>query len=453
MKISLPPALRLEAAANLRLAGPLVAAQMTFIGFGVIDTLMAGRISGVALAAVAVGHAIWTVPFMGFLGICTAISPIVAHRIGAGQPLARIGAFARQALVLAAGLGVAWWLLVRMIARPIIDRLGLPAATADLTETYLYAESTSAFAFALCFAQRNLLEGQGFSRPILFNGLCGLAVKLAFNAGFVHGRFGLPALGVVGCGWGTVAATAAMAAIYAGQLATLRRVRGLRLFAPGWRPRAEVLEVLRLGVPIGCILVAEAGLFGVGALMMARFGALPVAAHQIALNFASIVFMVPLGLGMATTVRVGQALGAGRRADARLAGQTGMGLGLAFALFSAALMGLAPQWITGLYTDDPAVTPLAQTFLRFAALFQLFDCLQATANGALRGLKETRVPLAITLGAYWLVGMPIAVGLAFHAGVGPVGIWWGFIGGLAAAALGLSLRFLNRTAGGSVVMP
>ena len=454
MKISLPPALRAEVSANLRLAGPLIAAQMTFIGFGVIDTLMAGRLSGVALAAVAVGHAIWIVPFMGFLGVCTAISPIVAHRIGAGQALSRIGEFARQALVIAAGLGVAWWLLIRLIARPVIDLLGLPAATADLTQTYLYAESTSAFAFALCFAQRNFIEGQGYSRPILFNGLVGLAVKVLFNEGLVHGRFGLPALGVVGCGWSTVVATAAMAVTYAIQLSTLRRIRELRVFSRPWTwPRRESLEVLRLGVPIGCILTAEAGLFGVGALMMARFGAMPVAAHQIALNFASIVFMVPLGLGMATTVRVGQALGAGRRHDARVAGETGMGLGLAFALFSAALMGLAPQWITDLYTDDAAVAPLAQTFLRFAALFQLFDCLQATANGAMRGLKETRVPLAITLGAYWLVGVPVAAGLAFGAGVGPKGIWCGFIAGLAAAALGLSARFLNQTRNASVVMP
>jgi MATE family multidrug resistance protein len=456
MKFSprLAPAQRAEAGANLRFAGPLVAAQLTFMGFGFIDTVMAGRISGAALAAVAVGHNIWIIPFIGFLGICAAISPIVAQRVGAGQPLSQIGAFARQTLVLAVGLGLIWYVLIRLCAPSVIRLLALAPDTAELSLRYLYAESASTLAFCLCFAQRNFIEGQGYSRPILFTGVCGLAVKVVFLFGFVQGRFGLPALGVVGCGWSTVVASSVMALVYALQLTHLPRIRALQVYGRGsWRPRADVLEVLRLGLPIACIFVAEGGLFGVSALLMARFGEVPVAAHQIAINFASVVFMVPLGLGMATTVRVGQAAGAGLGAAARLAGQTGMVLGLCFALFSAALMGLAPGWVMHLYTDDAAVAPQAQTFLRFAAFFQLFDCLQATANGALRGIKDTRLPMAITLAAYWLIGMPVAAGLAFGAGVGPIGIWWGFIAGLAAAAAGLSLRFLGKTKSGSVDMP
>jgi multidrug resistance protein, MATE family len=456
MKFSLPQGLRDEARANLRLAGPLIAAQITFMGMGVIDTMMAGRISGVALAAVAVGHAVWVIPFMGFLGVCAAISSIVAHRVGSGQAQAEIGAFARQSLVLAGVLGVLWLGLIRLTAQGVIAQLGLPEETAALSLRYLYAESTSAFAFCLCFAQRNFIEGQGYSRPILFTGLCGLAVKLVANLGFVHGRFGLPELGVVGCGWGTLAAASAMALVYAAQLSRLPRLRGMGVFGRGsWRPRSESLEVLRLGVPIAFILMAEAGLFGAGALLMARFGEVPVAAHQIALNFVSVVFMVPLGLGMATTVRVGHAAGAGLAAAVRLRGQAGMALGLCFALFSAALMGLKPEWITELYTQDPAIAPKAHTFLRFAALFQLFDCLQVTANGALRGIKDTRLPMVITLAAYWAIGMPVAAGLAFGAGMGPDGIWYGFIASLVAAAAGLSARFLSRTRQktGSVVVP
>jgi MATE family multidrug resistance protein len=455
MRISPPAGLHAEALANLRLAGPLIAAQITFMAMGVVDTLMAGRISGAALAAIAVGHNLWIIPFIGFMGICAAISPIVAQRAGAGQTPAQIGAFARQAFVLAAALALVWFGLVRLFARPVIGMLELPPATVDLAVAYLFAESWSALAFCLCFAQRNTIEGLGRSRPILFTGLCGLTVKIVFNFGFVYGRFGLPELGVVGCGWSTVIASAAMAAVYALQLRTLPRIRELQVFAGGWpRLRPEVLEVLRLGLPIGCILVAEAGFFGVAGLLMARFGEVPVAAHQIAMNFASVVFMVPLGLAMATTVRVGQAAGAGRAPETRLRGQTGMVLGLCFALFSAALMGLKPEWITQLYTSDGSVAPQAQVFLRYAALFQLFDCLQVTANGALRGLKDTRLPMAITLLAYWAVGMPLAYGLAFGAGLGPNPLWGGMIAALLAAAAGLSLRFLHKTRmpPGSVVM-
>lgn len=432
---------RAEMRANLRLAGPLVLAQLSFMGFGVIDTLMAGHISPTALAAIGVGHNVWLIPFMGFLGLFTAISPIVAQRVGAGQPRVQIGGFARQVMVLAAVLGVAWVFVIRAMARPVLELLGLPEATTELSVQYINAESVAAFAFALCFAQRNVIEGQGFSRPILFTGVCGLVVKVLANVAFVDGRFGAPRLGVVGCGWGTVVSTAVMALVYAIQLETLPRLRELRVYRAWPRFTPGLLEIFRVGLPISFMFMAEGSLFGVAALMMARFGELPIAAHQVAINVASVVFMVPMGLGMATTVRVGQAAGAGHHAAARLAGHAGMALGLCFALLSAATIGLWPGAIASLYTSDPVITPYALVFLRCAALFQLFDCLQVTASGALRGLKDTRAPMAITLAAYWAVGFPIAWGLGFHTAIGPVGIWYGFIGGLAVAAGGLAARF------------
>ena len=436
---------RAEALGNLRLAGPLVLAQLSFMGFGVIDTLMAGHISPTALAAVAVGHNVWMIPFMGFLGVSAAISPIVAQRVGAGQGRETIGLFARQALALAAAMGVAWFGLLRLVARPVIGKLGLPVEGAELATTYLYAESFATLPFALCMAQRNFIEGLGYSRPILFAGVCGLLTKLIANLVLVRGAFGGPVLGVVGCGYGTVVAISVMALVYATELAVLPRIRELAIFRAAPRFTAELLEVPRLGLPIALIYMAEGSLFGVAALMMASFGEAPMAGHQVAINVASVAFMVPMGLGIATTVRVGQAAGAGKMAAARLAGQAGMALGQCFALFSAAVMALLPGAIAGLYTQDTQVTPYALTFLRYAALFQLFDCLQVTASGALRGLKETRLPMVITAVAYWAIGFPTAWSLAFHTLAGPDGIWCGFIAGLAAAALGLTWRFLHKT--------
>jgi MATE family multidrug resistance protein len=443
--MSFSPALRAEAAATLRLALPLIAAQLIFMGFGVVDTIMAGRLGEQALAAIGVGFNIWMPIFVMFMGVCMAVSPIIAQRVGAGRAPETIGDFLRQALLVAMALGVVWILLIVAIARPLVAQLGLSVEAAQLAVNYLYVESGSAIFFCLCFTQRFAIEGLGDTRPVLVTGLTGFTVKLLVNAALVFGYFGAPRLGVVGAAWGTVAASVVMAATYALQLSRLRKFRELRVFAGSFRVTPEAFEMLRLGLSIGLILLAEAGLFGAAALLMARFGDTMVAAHLVAINFASVMFMVPLGLSLAVTVRVGQAAGADDSADARFRGTVGMRLSLGFALFSALLMGFFPDAIVALYTDDPRVSPVAALFLFYAALFQLFDCLQCTANGALRGIKDTRLPMAITLAAYWLVGMPVAYGLAFSAGYGPNALWWGLTAGLAAAAAGLSWRFLHKT--------
>ncbi len=429
-----------EAFANLRLAAPIIAAQITFMGFGVTDTIMAGRMGDTELAAIAVGANIWMQPFVFFMGLAMAVSPIVAHRLGAGHAPGSIGGFLRGALVLALIQGLVWILLLRLAAAPLIAALGLESETARLALDYLLAESWGAPLFCLCFALRCAAEGSGVTGVIFITGLCGLAVKILFNVLLVDH------FGVVGFGWSAVIAGAAMVLAYLVQYAAWPRLRALRLFAREQAVTAfEALEVLRLGIPIGLILFAEVAFFGVTALLMARFGDAVVAAHQVAINFASVMFMVPLGVALATTVRVGNAAGAGAFDAARLRGKTGMGMGLLFALFSASIMGLKPEWITRLYLEDGAVASQAQIFLRFAALFQLADCLQATANGALRGLKDTRMPMLITLAAYWLLGMPFAYVLAFEFGYGPNALWWGFILGLLLAAAGLSWRFLHKT--------
>ena len=437
---------RREAAQNLALALPLIAAQVSFIAMGVVDTLIAGRLGGAQLAAIAVGSNVWMQLFVLFMGICMACSTIVAHRAGAGQAPAEIGGFVRRSLVLALGLGAAWTLLGRTLAWPVISHLGLTPSTAELAYRYMLAESWSGPLFALCFVLRSSAEGLGLARVIMVTGLISLAVKCAANFWLVRGGAGLPALGLIGLGWATVLTSFVMLAVYLVQYRLWPRLRELRLLRGSWRPRREALEMLTLGVPIGLILFAEAAFFCSTALLMASFGDAIVAAHQVAISFASLTFMVPLSIGLATTVRVGHAAGAGLAGEALARGKTGMLLGLGFALFSAALMGLAPQWITALYTDVPEVAQRAQTFLRFAALFQLFDCLQATANGALRGIKDTRVPMLVTVIAYWLVGMPAAWLMAFRLGYGPNALWWGFIIGLALAAVGLSLRFLSKAA-------
>lgn len=454
------PELRPELRANLKLALPIIATQFTFMGMGTVDTLMAGRLGGDALAAVAVGANVWFLLFIVFSGVLMACSPIVAQRIGAGRDPVETGAFVRGTVVFAVLLGLLWTLAMQLAATPIVRLLDLGPVVSAYATGYMRAIAWGAVPFCLCFVARNVAEGHGQTRVALAAGVTGFCVNAVLNYVLMYGKLGLPALGPAGCAWATATAGLTMAVIYGLLYLRLPQLRRLQVFRRGWpQVRGEAAEVLRLGLPIAAIIAAESWMFNICALLMARFGAETVAAHQIAINVAALAFMVPLSVGFATTVRVGLAAGAGDMLSARLRGQAGMLIGVGFSTLSASVMALAPAAIIGLYTQAAGVAGIAVSFLYLAALFQIFDCIQATANGALRGLKDTRVPMLITVSAYWIVGMPVAVWLAFGTALGPRGIWWGFIVALAVAAAGLAPRFLRharRSAVGahdSVLMP
>lgn len=441
-----PPNLRREAAACLKLAGPLVAAQLSFVGMMVTDTLMAGRMGASTLAAVALGSSLWSPVFLFFLGICAATSPIVAQAVGAGAAPARIGAHLRQALTLALLLGAGWWLMLRLAAAPLVALLDLPPALAGQCLAYVKALTWGAPGACLFFMLRFAAEGLGQTRPVMRCALAGLLLNAAFCYVLMFGKFGLPALGAQGAGYATAMVLWLLALGMAAHYAWHRSLRPVRLFHVEPRlPFASQRETLSVGLPIAVTIVMEAGIFALMGLLMAGFGAITVAAHQIALSFAALAFMVPLGLALATTVRVGQALGSGDVAGMGLRGWTGIGLATLCNLFSTSLMLLKPEWITALYTDDPAVAAQAEVFLRLGGVFQLFDALQVGANGALRGLKDTRAPMWLTLTAYWLIGLPVGYGLAFHSELGAAGLWWGYVAGLFAAAALLSLRFARSS--------
>ncbi|MGH8506620.1 MAG: MATE family efflux transporter [Stenotrophobium sp.] len=437
---------RAEVRANLRIAVPLIAAQMAGVGMGTIDTVMAGRISDAALAAVSVGSNLNVTFFVFVMGVLMACSPIVAQRAGAGRADVRVGAFVREALLLAVGLAVLWTATAHLLAAPILAHIGLAPDTAATAVQFLQAYSWSSFGFCIWFVLRYTAEGVGMTRPIFWSGVVGLCSNLLLDWIFMYGKFGFPAMGAVGCGWATTLSSLLMAAVLAVQYSWHAPLRAFQVLQR-MRPRLEkdAREILRLGIPIGMILTAEAGLFVAVSLLMARFGDEAVAAYQVALNFASVMFMIPLGVGLATTVRVGHAVGAGDLPEARQRGYVGMCLGAINAASNATLMLLFPAFIAGLYTDNGQIVSVAAAYLCLAAAFQLFDGLQVTANGALRGIKDTRIPMLITVAAYWLVGMPVALWLAFRVGLGPSGLWWGLTAGLAVAALGLSLRFRSKS--------
>lgn len=439
--------LRREVLPFLRIAAPIIGAQLSYMGMSVVDTLFAGRLGAQPLAAVAVGSHVWMPIFMFFMGVLMAVSPMVAQRVGARADVRTTGALLQAACVIAVGLGAVWMLLLWTIGSQLIAWTGLQPETAAVARDYLRAESFACIAFALLFVLRYGVEGGGRTAPVLWISLAGFAVNALFDWLLMTGAMGFPAMGAVGCGWATVIAAVVMLMCWLllylrwrparamGVLA--RRVEALPL-RPAWR------EIQRVGLPIGCILLAEASLFGAAMLLMAAFGDIAVAAHQIAINFAALAFMVPLGFGFAATVRVGHAIGADDRRLARMRGRMAILAGFCFSALSASVMALWPERIAGWYTGDAEVIALAAQLLLLAAAFQLFDCLQATANGALRGLKDTRGPMVITVAAYWGVGLPVAALMAFALGLGPSGLWLGLIAGLLVAAAGLVRRFLHH---------
>lgn len=444
----IPPAVRLEIIENLKLALPLVAAQVAAVGMGTIDTLYAGRLGARELAAVSVAVSVSNLFLIFFMGLAMACSPIVAQMHGAQRSPAAIGAFLRRAQRFGLASGLAWTLLLNLAGPPMLRALALSADTTAEAITFLRWFSGVGLMTALWFTLRFSAEGLGQVRPIVIAGVSGLAANALLGWLLVFGAFGLPALGTRGLGLASTLATATMVAVLAWHYRRVPRLRAA-LDAARTAPAAGgegARDILKLGLPIAAIITAEGGLFVLTALLMARFGEATVAAWQIAINFSSLVFMIPLGIGMATTVRVGHAAGAGDLAAARSRGRVGIGLGTLNAASNAAIMVAFGGLIVAGYTRDPAIGLQAGGFLLLSAAFQLFDGVQATANGALRGLKDTRVPMLLTLVSYWGIGMPVAWWLAFGLGHGPDGLWWGLTAGLAAAALGLTLRFGYKSA-------
>ena len=445
MWLPISPAFRNEARANLKLALPLIGAQIAAVGMGTVDTIFAGQLGPQALAAVAVGVNLNVLFLVFFMGLLMACSPIVAQMVGAARPAADIGAFMRRARCFALGCGLVWMLLVNVSAAPVLSNLNLAPDTVRQAITFERWLSASGVGLSLWFSLRFSAEGLGQVRPIVFASMIGLAANAVLDWLFVFGHFGLPKLGVLGFGLATTLSSALMAALLWAQYRRIPELRGLGVGVPSSDATEGARDILRLGLPIALIVLAEGGLFVLTAFLMARFGDAIVAAYQVAINFASLVFMIPLGVAMATTVRVGHAAGAGAHAVARYRGLVGIRLGGLNAASNATLMLLFPLTIAGFYTNDAGIQAQAAGFLLLAAAFQLFDGVQATASGALRGLKDTRMPMVITLVSYWLIGMPVAWWLAFHLRQGPPALWWGLTAGLGMAALGLTLRFRHKS--------
>ena len=423
-----------EARALLSLGAPLVAAQLVQVGMAVTDILMAGRLGGLELAAVGLGASLWMPIMLGCTGLMMAVSPMVARARGAGQ-VDRIAAVLNSALWLALGLALLATPAAHEVNR-LLAWVGVDPQVQDLAGRYVQTLAWAMPALCLYLPLRFLCEGLGDTRPIMFIQIVALLVNGVGNYALMFGHLGFPRLGAIGAAWSTVTVLwldLALVMLYLHRSGRLRLSRRFDFKAQ--------LELVKIGLPIAGATLLETGLFSAVALLMGRISTLAVAAHQVALNFAALTFMVPLGLSMAVTVRVGHSVGAGRLPEARARGFAGIVVtGMVMAFAAAAIWTFAAD-IARFYSIDPDVVNLATQLLMVAALFQVSDGIQVGALGALRGLHDTFRPMLITLVAYWLVGLPSAYWLAFRTTLGAVGLWMGLTLGLSVAAVLLVVRF------------
>ena len=441
----------LEGRELLRLAVPLAATQLAQMIILATDTVMLGHFSKEALAAAALGNTVYFLVWLMGSGMPMAVSPVIAHV--QGRHSLKTKPCDRREVRIAVRMG--FWsvamtslplLAILIFTRPILLYLHQePSLAADA------AIFMSGLAWGLPFAlgfQVLRSFSTALSRPAA--SLVVIVLAVLWNAGFdyalIFGHFGLPRLGLFGAGMASASSNIfsflAMLAVCL-WVPALKRYRILHRFRHAHWP--SFAELFRLGLPIGITLVFEVALFNGAALVMGTFGLASLAAHQIAITIPSLTFMIPLGIGLAATVRVGLAAGAGNRIAARRAGFTAILMGASFMCITALILLLWPREIAVLWLPDDAanrdVLALAVGFLHVAAAFQLMDGVQVTAAMSLRGLKDTRGPMWLAGASYWLAGAPMGIALAFWAGLRGMGIWLGLAFGLAVAAVTLSTRF------------
>ena len=433
-----------DSRAILALAGPLVVNNLVIAGMMLANTLFAGRLGPEPLAGVAVGGSYYQMFWLFGLGVLMSISPIVAHAYGGGRD-EEVGRRFRQGVWLALMLAVP---LVSALAcvKPLLVWFGTDARAIPHAAGYVYAMCFGMPAMLVFLAHRYTSEGIGWTRPVMYTAAVGLSTNIAANWVFTLGHLGVPAQGAHGCGIATALANWAMLItmhVYQRRHAIYRRFGLFDRFDPP--DRKAIGEILALGIPIAGSVVSEGALFAVAALLMSTLGTVTVAAHQVALSYASLMFMIPLSLHSATTIHVGHQVGRGDFVAGRNAGWSGIAMcGLIMALSSLVILA-ARHGIAAAYTTDLAVRELAVWLLLFVAAFQIPDGLQVGSAGALRGFKDANVPMALNVVAYWLVGFPAAWWFGIHQRIGPSGIWSGLIAGLVTCAVFLILRYRHVT--------
>jgi MATE family multidrug resistance protein len=443
--------IRDEVATLWRLSWPMLVGQLATVGMGVADVAMTGHVSAAELAAVSLGTSVWSIVLVTVMGTMMAINTVVAHEMGGGR-FDKIPHSVRQSLWKGLIVGLVGCAFANLCTL-LFDHIGLEHDVARRASIFLHVISVGMPAFACYRALYGYTTSINQTKPIMVIAMLGLVYNVVVNWLLVFGNYGFPRLGAIGCAVSTASGMWLMLAAMVWWTRVSPAYRSTYPFSHWDRPDwEEIRTMLRLGIPIGVTYFAEVSAFGLISLLVARFGVVQVSAHQIALNFVSLVFMVPLSFGIGTLTRVGQAMGEGSAHRARFVAWVGVGMCVAFGFASAAFISVFRWEIARMYTSDAAVQATTVSLLLLAALFQLSDSTQVAAASAIRGYKVTRSPMLIHMLAFWGFALPLGCILGLAPAWIPfsprepmqaTGFWISLILGLTIAAVLLTLS-LNR---------
>lgn len=412
---------------------------------GVTDNVMVGHIGAVSLAAAGLALVAFNVLLLFGIGVSYAITPLVAEAYGEGNDR-KVVESVRHGLVVNV-INSASLVVVVYFGKDLLYHLDQPPEVVALAIPYLSIVTFSLVPVMVFQTFKQFAEGMARTRVAMIVMIGANIVNVILNYGFIYGAFGLPAMGLTGCGWATFLSRVFMAAgivLYVYRDPLFRRYRDV--FLIGGYTRNLFRKVLDLGVPSGVQFIFEVAAFDFTLVMMGWLGTITLAAHQIAINLATISYMTTAGLAAAATVRVGIYSGSRDIANLRAAAYSLLQMAVAVMACWALLFIAGRHWLPGLYVDDPAVFPVAASLLVIAGLFQLADGTQVVCASALRGLQDVKVPSVYILISYWVIGLPLGYLLTFSVGIGPAGIWWGLLIGLVLTAIAMYMRLRSRIA-------
>ena len=423
---------------------PILITQFAQAGFGLIDTIMAGQLSAVDLAAIAVGVGLWIPIMLLFSGIMIATTPLVAEANGARTP-EKIASIVRQSLWVALILGVIAGLLLQLMPL-LLPVFGVPDNLLPKASLFLHAIGFGMPAVTMYAALRGYSEALGFPRPVTVISLLALVALVPLNYVFMHGLGPIPALGSAGCGFATAILQWLMFFALLGYIQKAKIYKATSIFSHFEKLDSYwIKRILKLGLPIGLAIFFEVSIFSTAAIILSPLGETIVAAHQIAISVTSQLFMIPMSLALALTIRVGTYYGEKNYVAMRKVQKLGLITATGLALTTMLFMWLLRPEIVAVYTQDVLVAEVAMYLIWFAIAYQIMDAWQISAAGCLRGMQDTKGPMWITMIAYWVVAFPVGIYLSRFTSMGAPGVWVGLIVGLTVACILLLMRlYMNN---------
>ncbi|PAK37904.1 MATE family efflux transporter [Peribacillus simplex] len=425
---------------------PILITQISMYAMTFFDVMMSGQYSTQDVAGVSIGSSLWTPVYTGLSGILIALTPVVSQLVGSRQSKS-VSYSVMQAIYLAVALALFILIIGAFSLNPVLSAMDLEDSVQMVAHDYLIALSLGIIPLFIYNALRAFIDALGQTRISMIITLCALPVNVLFNYLLIYGKFGFPELGGVGSGYATaitywlIALVAILVVIKINPFSTYQVFT--EFFRVSWK---EWRALLLIGVPIGLAIFFETSIFSAVTLLMSKYDTVTIASHQIAMNFASLLYMIPLSISMALTIVIGFEIGAARYKDAKEYSWIGISMALTMSLVLSAILFLFREPVASLYTKDHEVMMLTSHFLIYAIFFQISDALQAPIQGILRGYKDVNVTFAMSLVSYWILGLPIGYFFAKFTDMGAFGYWIGLISGLALGAIGLAarLRFIQQ---------